>query len=186
MRCLLYRPSWQALRVSFLNENRSDGGWTTLTGTEANLRSIESYVKGVGPFFEGSLAEPKAMGYEPVHEFSVRLYRTINCLNAVRMGNSGQGLKGSPQDLAVLAARNDLQQEQTVNYHRYLTYASGRWDWRVVKRELQVEYDKANMHGMLDEIQRNLSERMRKAPSMRNRPELLTFMEILEEVKLGG
>lgn len=181
MRELLYRPSWQALRVSFLKEHRDDGGWTTMEGTRSNLVKIIAYVHGVEPFYTCE-SESASMGYKVEHEYDARLYRAINCLNAVRMGYSGAGTSGSDPDYFVLDTRDKLQKMQTVNYHRYLTYASKRWDWRVVKTELRQMVDATPSD--FQNIQKNLITRT-KGKDMRNRPELETFLRIMEEVQLG-
>jgi hypothetical protein len=183
MRQLLYRPSWQALRVSFLKENREDGGWTTQTGTDANLHLLDNYVVGDGNFMMQALNEARAMGYEEKHEYAARLYRAINCLNAVRMGNSGQGRAVSPEDKAVLEARNHYQACQTVVYHELLTYASVRWDWRVVRRELQNMID--GTPNDFAAIEKSLKARMERTAAMRKRPELNTFLLIMKEVREG-
>jgi len=186
VRALLYRPSWQALRVSFLKENRNDGGWTTATGTEANLYRLVDYVSLNAETVDEFALEAKSMGYGVRQEEAVRLYRAINCLNAVRMGNSGQGDAGSSRDQVVLEVRDSFQRMQTPRYHEFLTYASVRWDWRVVKQELQVEYDKGNMHGRFDEIYKSLESRSRKSLHMATRPELRTFLSLMDEVRNSG
>lgn len=180
MRCLLYRPSWQSLRVSLLKENRLDGGWTTVAGTEANIVQLERYVSGyTSEYRQTMIDESRAMGYGTEHEECARLYRVINCLNAVRMGNSGQGLKGSSQDKSVLGARDYFQGMQTINYHRHLSFAAKRWDWGVVKRELQWMRFSPDSEA----VYKSLAERIRKSPSMGDRPELATFMQLMEEVR---
>jgi hypothetical protein len=186
MRALLYRPHWQSLRVSLLKENRNDGGWTTMEGTEANLKTLLDY--NVCPdlaSFSQRLTEAEVMGYQEKHEIDARLYRTINCLNAVRMGNSGMGTKGSRQDALVLAARNFYQGRQTAMYHQYLTYAAVRWDWRVVERELLEIWDMGDYQGNFEHIETNLKARMKDKKSTA-RPELFTFMALMEKVRLGG
>lgn len=185
MRALLYRPSWQSLRVSFLQENRNDGGWTTPEGTFDNLTKLDNYVKGDGHFMLQVLNEARAMGYREEHEYVARLYRAINCLNAVRMGNSGQGRSGSDQDKLVLATRNDFQSRQKITYHEYLTYASTRWDWRVVKEELKSLYRDGH-NDEFEQVERNLRKRQEKAITQNNRHELIMFLKLMDEVRAGG
>jgi hypothetical protein len=95
-RLLLYCSRWQALRVGCLKAYSNDGGWTTTEGTERALQQLGEYT-GDGGTVENTL---------------VRLWRVINCLNAVRMGYSGQGLRGTESDQLVTAVRNELQQTQ--------------------------------------------------------------------------
>jgi hypothetical protein len=183
VRALLYRPSWQVLRVSFLKGNRKDGGWTTGEGTRKNLAEIDAYVHGSGRFQDQLLIEASTMGWSEQHEMAARLYRTINCLNAVRMGYSGQGLKGSIIDDLVLDVRNKFQSEQTISYHRQLTFATQRWDWRIIKKELEWVYSVSRM--TFDEVENNLFWRMKKAQETANRPELEVFLRLMDEVRSG-
>jgi len=182
MRCLLYRPSWQSLRVSFLKDNRNDGGWTTGEGARKNLTELEAYVKGYSPFDTSIQFEPQQMGYRGVHEEAARLYRAINCLNAVRMGYSGQGVSESIIDHLVLDQRNMYQMRQTVTYHQMLSYAAARWDWRVVKDELAHLLSVS--HLAFDRIEENLLVRQKKS-NIATRPELTTFLSLMDEVRVG-
>jgi hypothetical protein len=115
-RSLLYDVQWQRLRVSFQDSYREDGGWKTLTGTQANIVSLRNYAT------EQPLGE----------ERSVRLYRVHNLLNSVRLTNSGRGAKDSKEDLAVLAFRDGLPGFASP----HITSASNRWDWKIVEKAL--------------------------------------------------
>jgi hypothetical protein len=183
MRALLYRPSWQLLRVSFLKDNRNDGGWTTGEGTRKNLSELYAYTLATDNHrFNGLLLECSTMGWSEEYEYAARLYRAINCLNAVRMGYSGQGLRGAQIDDLVLAQRNEFQSKQTVSYHRQLTFAAARWDWRIVKKELEHILSVSRMS--FDQIEENLLGRRNKS-NITNRPELDKFLNLLDEVRTG-
>lgn len=82
----LYNVRWQKLRVSLL------GGWTSAEGTAANIEQLRAYLS-------------KANGQSD--RFS-RSWRMLNALNAVRMGNSGQGKSQSAHDELVMRYRDQV------------------------------------------------------------------------------
>lgn len=83
---VLYDAQWQKLRISTLKDFQDGGlgGWTTDVGTQRNFHVLGRYVDA-------------ATGQEKV----VRMWRVLNMLDAVRMGNSGQGKQGAVHDLMV-------------------------------------------------------------------------------------
>lgn len=187
MRELMYRPSWQGLRVSFLSENRTDGGWTTYEGTQANLKELDYYVIGEEQFSDYKL-EAASMGWSGNVELSVRLYRAINCLNAVRMGYSGQSLQDSQQDQSVMTLRNAFRTMQTLGYKQDLALAETRWDWRVIEKEAKWYWD--NRPDVFESVEGNLIKRYgfamkSQSDVSKTRRELVTFLEILRLAKLS-
>lgn len=102
-RLVLYDSEWQALRTDTLAQYNYLGGWTTLPGVVDNLRRLEEYLT------QTPNGSPRFL----------RLWRTSNCLNAVRMGYSGQGLTGTALDAAVLAHAVDLRTEYATLRKRY-------------------------------------------------------------------
>lgn len=197
MRQLLYRPSWQALRVSCLSDNRTDGGWTTIDGTTRNLIKLDEYVDmhRNDQAFEDVDMEALAMGWSALVEESVRLYRVINCLNAVRMGNFGQSTDDSEHDNLVREARDNFQKMQTVSYHKYLTEASVKWDWRIVEDELKAMWDvgisvsgktfpdRGSFFDIEDNLQKRVRSAQKKQGSLRTRTELEQFVELMRKVR---
>lgn len=87
---VLYNVAWQKLRVSLL------GGWTTAEGTTANINRLRAYIN--------------AKASDDNEELS-RLWRSLNLLNAIRMGYSGQQLTGSRQDDLVREYRDTVSKE---------------------------------------------------------------------------
>jgi hypothetical protein len=126
--------------------------------------------------------ERQAMGWSSDQEFSVRLYRVINCLNAVRMGNSGQQQAGSEHDQLVLKARDGYQQVQTVEYHRHLTECAIKWDWRIIDREIRsMQY--SDFERVYDNLQKRVAYATKKKGSLRTRTELEQFVELMRKVR---
>lgn len=176
MKVLLYRPSWQALRVSFLSKSESIGGWNTLEGIQHNLNSLDRYINAK-PYYR---LEADAMGYEVRCEEAVRLYRAITCLNTTRLSYSGKGLSGSQLDKAVLAHRDLLQKRQTLNYHRHLSHVVARWRWSVVGAELE-ELQSVSPRA-LNEIEAYLLKRQRERVAT-TKTELNIFLRLMKEVR---
>ena len=89
----LYSTPWQILRVSLLKGNQGGaqgaGGFTTPQGTQANIERLRTYL-GESPNVD-------------------QLWRVLNLLNAVRMGNSGQGKWESEHDKLVVGFRDEVQ-----------------------------------------------------------------------------
>ena len=89
-RLTLYDVEWQILRVNLLKGNqKGGGGFTTPEGTKANITRLKTYL-GKSPSVD-------------------KLWRVLNLLNAVRMGNSGQGKAGSDHDNAIKDYRDEVQ-----------------------------------------------------------------------------
>jgi hypothetical protein len=179
MRKVLYRPSWQALRVSMLGEYEAAGGWNTFTGAGNNVKRLKHYV-----IFSDFAYEAHTMGYAWEFEKSIRLYRVINCLNAVRMGYSGQGLQGSNVDKLVRQTRDDFQAMQTTMYYKHIELAVQNWKDSIIKAELEVLRKQDPQHFFA--VEKNLKSRLvnaRKRPSTTVRPELESFLKMMREVK---
>jgi hypothetical protein len=179
---LLYRPSWQALRVSMLKEYQAEGGWTSFTGTRQNLNLLETYISE--PDDECGMVESAIMGWTTNIEMSVRYYRVLNCLAAVRMGYSGQGEKGSSCDKIVHARREAFSSYAPVGYARDLITAESLWKWSAIAMELGTQY--RNDRSSFEAVKKNLAQRRynasRRPQGTANRSELLQYIELMESV----
>lgn len=186
MRAVLYRPSWQGLRISFLLENSANGGWTTTTGTRENLESLQHYVFMSGERIKfQALTEARAMGYSDRAETSARIFRSINLLNATRMGYSGQGRAGTTQDIMVRNFRDGLQNIQGLNYFPDLQLIDEKWDWAQVERELRGQY--VAQPQVFDLVHKNLLNRVATATRRnirvsRTREELIMYLGLCDKV----
>lgn len=149
----LYNVSWQCLRVRML------GGWTTVEGTQRNIAALRAY-----------LQIPR------LSERHTRLWRVLNLLNAVRMGNSGQGKAGSEHDQLV----RDFRDQVSAQY-KALKAAGGVLfvvdsdtkvleDWRALP-----EQDRQN-------VLHNLRDRSDKHKRSKHREELNHFINVVEGV----
>lgn len=186
MRAVLYRPSWQALRISFLKENCANGGWTTTTGAKENLESLQHYVFATEERIKfQALTEARSMDYSDRAETSARIFRGINLLNATRMGYSGQGRAGSVMDIMVRDFRDGLQNLQTMNYFRELELIDEKWNWDQVERELRGQY--VAQPQVFDLVHKDLLGRAatatrRQIRVSRTRQELVMYLALCDKV----
>lgn len=146
----LYWPRWQAIRVGLL------GGWTTLEGTRRNLATVKNYLQAAA----GTEMETTAT------------WQVLNLLNAVRMGNSGQGTAGSQWDTEVLRFREQLSKR-----YRELVDAGGQL---VVPTDDQVRQGWASLSPVVQQsIVRNLTKRRELHATSAYREELSWFLRLV-------
>lgn len=194
MKSVLYRPSWQRLRVSCLSKNNALGGFTTTTGTTDNLNRLNNYIEDANPTNPSNGIETPAyvtqecvrMKFTLEQEYACRVWRVLNMMNATHMGFSGQGLKGSPMDRAVVEFRDLIQPGYNGNV---VDRATTKWDWDVVQFELEELW--RNERYWFDAIWDDLYRRQKVATKRRRkegdlvtntRPELIRFVDIMERV----
>lgn len=183
MRQILYRPSWQALRVSLLAKHGN--GWITVEGTKKNIAMLNHYVTMDDELlFEQGVREASSMGYAFEQERAVRLYRVINLLNATRMGNAGQGQKDSPHDQLVMEYRNSLHQRQNVMYMKDLTITDQAWKAHVIKAELITLFvhRRPYFDMVYDDLMMRAYQAQKRPGGMGKRSELLDFLDQMQEV----
>lgn len=145
----LYNVSWQALRVSLL------GKWTSTAGTVANLRDLEVY-----------------LAQSPAAERLSRLWRVLNALNAVRMGNSGQGAANTERDVLVREFRDKVSVEYAVAKRAGTfvvdTPETIRAEWKMLSPFVRA--------AILD----NLGRRQKLHKDSPHRPELAHFLSLVQ------
>lgn len=176
---VLYDVEWQKLRVSLLAENKEDGGFTTFEGTLDNIEQLGNYCEQVMTDEEG---------WED--EYLKRLYRCLNLLNAVRMGYSGQGLKGSQQDDFVRRIRDSYSWSyKRFNVDSRLGVLAWEWDWDKVDQDLAelVTNDRESFDRIYDNLKKRLvtaeKRRGEKKDVADTRRELVRFIELMEDYR---
>ena len=191
MKKVLYRPSWQKLRVSCLAQNHPNGGFNTLEGTTDNLARLNNYIQDtMGSDINAApqyvQEECARMRFSLQEERACRIWRVLNLLNATRMGYSGQGKRGSEMDRAVEAYRNVVQQWYDGST---VVRVEPKWDWDVVQWELETMWREERY--WFTKIWDDLSRRGKVAAKRRvgqsigidkTRPELLKFLGIMETI----
>jgi hypothetical protein len=147
----LYDWDWQNLRVSLLKSSPGEGGFTGLEGTRANLAALKNY-----------------LGTKPSKD---KLWRVLNLLNAVRMGNSGQGKRGSEHDKLVAEFRDRVSEQ----------YKTAQGDFQPPSEEsLRVALAGASTED-LQRVAANLGIRKKLHSASKHREELGYFLGLLQE-----
>lgn len=146
---VMYNVEWQALRVSLL------GNWPTVQGATENLAKLDAY-----------------LGNEPNKS---KLWRVLNLINATRMGYSGQGLKGTPQDDLVKSFGTEVRSKYNLRCVKHLhdkfevdTEAKILADWAQLSEEVQKK------------IRKNLAGRLKAHSTSEHRDELRWFLDIIK------
>jgi hypothetical protein len=189
MKNVLYRPSWQKLRVSFLAANHPMQGFNTEQGTDDNLKRLHNYISDAGSNPAPLYVQQEAlrMDFSIEEEYACRVWRGLNLLNATHMGYQGQGKSGWAMDVAVIDYRNSLQEV----YDGHVTLrADNKWNWDVVQFELEEMWRTERY--WFTKIYDDLDRRRKVATKRRNvaggpgveqtRKELLRFLALMEQV----
>jgi hypothetical protein len=148
----LYDVKWQALRVGLL------GNWTSYEGAVKNLERLTNYI-------------------EEQNTSISSLWRVLNLLNAVRMGYSGQKLKGSAQDKLVQLFRNKIQPT-----YRLLQASGAKFD--IPTRRQITEDWRALTEEQRTAIYANLSKRRDLHSHSEHRDELRWFLDLVWELRV--
>jgi hypothetical protein len=158
---VLYDVDWQKMRVSFLAAYHPQRGWVTEEGTQSNLQTLESYITTIG-------ASNWPVAFR-------RVWRTLNCVNAVLEGYSGQGKLKTPRALAAKA----FQQKVSKLYHHLKeTQTFGEWDWNKVKSDLRDLYK--NEIIWFERIKRDVGTKRTSTSTSKQK-----FLELMDEVMKG-
>lgn len=129
---VLYRPSWQKLRISCVQEFGAYRGFQTVNGTVDNLNRLNNYIQdATGNAAEYATLEAQSMRVSLDVEHSVRIYRVWNFIHAVVNGMRQLELAHMKQ---IIEYYNAL--EAMVNTHNVVEMAN-KWDWNVVFAELE-------------------------------------------------
>ena len=189
---VLYRPSWQRLRVSCIANNNAYNGFTTLAGTQDNCARLENYVNDARPhsLAEYTKTENDAMKLTAEEELASRVYRVYNLLTATRMGYSGMHLTGSDLDRVVVQFRDSLVDDYSAGL---VDKAAAKWNWDVAQYELETMWREDNY--WFEAIYRDLGRRVYVAARKRRRDtggvndtdqtraELLRFVGMMDAIK---
>lgn len=165
---VLYNIPWQRLRVSTLKKYQHPalGGWTTLEGTEANIKNLNEYLENA------SSDEEKY----------VRSWRILNMLDAIRMGHHGQQTQLTPPDERVVkyaAVIRNLHRKLKSRYGPITLQTAGSASFeafeKTIRRQLSIiPKDDRLLLG----VYYNLRDRQKKHS---DRAELNWFLELLTD-----
>jgi hypothetical protein len=188
-RLTIYDATWQSIRVSLLKENHHKGGWTTYGGTLANINAIKSYLESKGLSFVmleqyGDTHVIQEYLAADVPHMCAALYRVVNCLNAVRMGYSGQGLKNSAQDMVVQRFRDEMS-ALFFNLQEWNDYTFEGITNHKAWEQFQLSSLRRLSHEQFSAIYYNLAFRRDKAiknNQQESRPELFWYVDLMKQV----
>jgi len=166
---VIFRPSWQVMRVSTLKENNPYGGLLTVAGADDAINRLNNYISDVSP---QTTAENTRMQITDDEEYACRIYRVSNFLQATINGIVSQNLPHTP----MLRAYAD-QLHPLTNNHLVMKVAN-KWDWDVVRFELEDLWIKERswFSAILTDIEERIKEKNNDSP------ELLYFHRLLQEV----
>lgn len=163
LRECLYDVEWQKLRVKCL------GKWQNEKGVGQCMSTLWLY------WSRNEAGKPE------------RVWRTLNLLNAVKLGWAQTG--GTPSDKALEMVDNGAK-KLSVLHTRYAQgadpeYQMGtEWDWNKVREQLMMS-DKFVLKQIQDNLRRRAAHAKRRfdgdeSKVRENRPELVFFLELLD------
>ena len=134
---VLYRPSWQKLRISCIQDFNPFRGFQTVDGTTDNLNRLNNYINDASPYKSEGAAkyaadEAYSMSVSLETEYNVRIYRVWNFIHSVINGLASLHLQHMPQITSFYDALNMM-----VNTAPVVEMANN-WNWGVVDNELKI------------------------------------------------
>ena len=169
---VIFRPSWQVMRVSCLKENNPYGGMLTPTGADDALNRLNNYILAATQSSPELIAENTRMQLSNEEEYSCRIYRVANFLQATVNGLVGLNLPHVA----------DIQQYETklvplIN-RSLVTKVANKWNWDVVRFELEDIWIKERSWFMA--ILVDMEERIKEKNN--DSTDILTFHNLLLEI----
>lgn len=166
---VIFRPSWQVMRVSCLVEYNPYGGLLTVTGADDSLNRLNNYINAKD---ETVTAEIIRMQSNEEEEHACRIYRVLNFLQATI-----NGLRG--QNLPHLQTLQDFTTALTPQLNNSLVVkAANKWDWDVVYSEAEDMWIKERSWFMA--ILNDMIERIKEKHN--DSAELKQFYNILVKI----
>lgn len=166
---VIFRPSWQVMRVSCLKENNPYGGLLTPTGAEDAINRLNNYINDASAIVT---VESWRMQLTDEEENACRIYRVANFLQATINGIVGQNLPH------VVQLQQFEAQLKPLNNHSLVTKVANKWDWEVVRFELEDLWIKERSWFMAIVV--DIEERIKEKNN--DSPELMYFYRLLLEV----
>ena len=167
---VIYRPSWQVMRVSCLKENNPYGGLLTPTGAEDALSRLDNYINDTAS--AAAQGEIIRMGETADEEYACRIYRVQNFLQVTINGLRGQHLPHVDQ-IQIYATQLFPQLNRSL-----ITRVVNKWNWDVVRFELEDLWIKERdwFAAVMRDIQQRIKEKSNTSP------DILYFNKLILEV----
>ena len=169
---VIFRPSWQVMRVSCLVENNPYGGMQNPTGSEDSINRLNNYINAVWTDDATVSTENTRMNLTQQEEFACRVYRVSGFLAATINGLRGQHLPHLEQVQKYADQLHPLLDPHSVQQ------VANKWDWDVVRFELEDLWIKERSWFMavLTDMEERIKEKGNKSV------ELFYFHRLLLEV----
>lgn len=171
---VLYRPSWQKLRVSTLKEHNPYGGMTTVEGAQDAMSRFDNYINDALPGIVQYVDEEIfRMRTSRSLEYDVRIYRVLNFMQA-----TVNGLVSQPGMTHIANLNAYIQQLNEQVNHSSVVKMSNLWRWPVVKFELEKLWIEERYWFLA--IRADMQERIIEKD--KTNPDMLTFVGLMDEI----
>lgn len=169
---VIFRPSWQVMRVSCLKENNPYGGMLTTTGADDAINRLNNYINAAQNNDPTVVAENTRMQLTNEEEYACRIYRVANFLQATINGIVGQNLPH------VVNLQNYERQLVPLTNHSLVTKVANKWNWDVVRFEVTDLWIKERSWFMaiLNDMEERIKEKSNDSADIRS------FYQIMVEV----
>lgn len=177
---VLYRPSWQKLRVSCIKDYNQFGGFQTADGATDNLNRLTNYLNDAASIGKGAAEyaaqEAFSMGYSISVEWNVRLYRIWNFIGSVINGFANQRLPHMATIREYYQSVTDIVNTSPV------VYASDHWNWKVVEEELKQLWitERVWFQRIYDDMKERIVEKDQTTPDMLKFKGLMDAINIIQ------
>jgi hypothetical protein len=172
MDIVLYRPSWQKLRVSCIQDFNQFQGFKTVNGATDNLNRLTNYIQDAYTPAPYAVDEARSMGVPVQTEFYVRVYRAWNFIHSVLNGLASLRLPHMVQ------VQNYYDELNTRVYTGPVVQMADKWDWNVVNDELKIMWinERVWFQRIADDMKQRVVEKDQTSPNM------LKFKELMDAI----
>lgn len=174
---ILYRPSWQRLRVSCLAENNPYGGMVTSVGANDAMSRMLNYINdadaSAANIPEYTASEISSMNLTPEIEKAGRMYRVANFMQATI-----NGLISQPGHSDANQMKNFYDSVQHGTNMNLVAEYGSKWRWEVVRAELEQMFIAERY--WFTAIRADMTERIKEKGNKSE--ELFYFVGIMDEI----
>lgn len=162
MDIVLYRPSWQKLRVSCVQEYNQFQGFKTVNGTNDNIARLNIYINDADTDAPYAITEARLLNVPLSTEYYVRIYRVWNFVHSVLNGLSSLNLR----HLEKLKEYYDALDNSV--YTSPVVYMANNWNWNVINDELKVMWinERVWFQRISDDMNQRIVEKDQTSPNM--------------------
>lgn len=171
---VLYRASWQKLRVSMLREYNEYSGFLTPDGALDGINRFNNYIEDANPSSVAPYVKEECARMASLFstEYSTRVFRVWNYMHATINGLTSLNL---PHRVTMQQYYDEL--ENKLNQTAVVAM-SDHWNWDVVKEEMTTMWivERVWFTRIYDDFYQRIVEKDQTAPDM------LKFKSIMDEI----